>query len=277
MSSIKSRKYNNNSSKYSPTRKYKVSDISDCRQNDSFCNASGVLCDTTVIKLQSFIPANQGNTDEVAGPLILEKISEQYNKLPSYKIIMNIDDVVGGNGSEVDAIETKYNFHSHPEAAYIAHNCELGWPSRDDYITFLDGFFKYDTTFHIIASQEGVYILKINPCAITRLKEFYKLQKDKEKFIDNVDYWADEYINISKIGFKRKNGVKAPKTGQLIKSPREYVQFVNNVICNKIKCKENVLELNVPMFDIEFIDWKNASKKPFVFTVNKNKNGKCNL
>ena len=36
----------------------------------------------------------------------------------------------------VDVIDTRYNFHTHPKEAYINHNCDLGWPSTDDLITF---------------------------------------------------------------------------------------------------------------------------------------------
>jgi len=209
--------------------------------------------------------------------------------LSVYQIDVDSKGVKGGNSKEVDAIATKYNFHSHPEAAYMAHNCELGWPSRDDYITFLDGFFKFTTTFHIIASKEGLYILKINPCAIKKLKEFYAglSQDNQEKFINNVDDWADKFINISKSGLTRAKGKRAP-TGELIKTEAEYIEFVNNTVCNKIKCNDMMdspssLELSMPIFDIGYISWEDASsqqdneKGTFTFTVEKTKSGKCKI
>lgn len=261
-------------------KKYRsTTEIDNCRSNSMSCNGYAIINKENVDKLYSYIPLNDHNKNEVAGPLKLRDTNKSHNGLKLYEIIIDDRNVKGGDNNEVDAVETKYNFHSHPEAAYIAHNCELGWPSRDDYITFLDGFFKSDTTFHIISTKEGIYILKINPCCIKKLKDFYKAlsTEDKEKFIDNVDNWADEFINISKVGLKIKTGVKAPKTGDTIKTPKQYVDFINNVICDKIKLKKDELLCNMPIFDIEYISWKDSTTKPFIFTRLKNTYGKCNM
>jgi len=269
----------NDSGKEHVKKKYRAtSQVPDCRANKSLCTAIGSFSHTACTNLYSFVPIKSGNENEVAGPLVLKKQEKQRGKHPCYEIDVDKKGVKGGNSKEVDAIDSKYNFHSHPEAAYVAHNCELGWPSRDDYITFLDGFFKVDTTFHVIATKEGVYILKINPCAIEKIRAFYKkLGGDKEKFINNVDDWADEFINISKIGLTRANGKPAPKTGETIRTPKEYVNFVNNVSCDEIKCNGKTLKLEMPIFDIEYISWKDTKKSSFIFTVEKSKDGACKI
>ena len=114
----------------------------------------------------------------------------------------------------------------------------MGWPSRDDYTTFLDGF-RHDTTFHIISTVEGIYILNINPCIIEKLKIFYDedlKNEDIDGFVDAVDEWADDNINISKTGLTRRKGLKAPDN-TIVKDEYVYVEFVNNQICDQIKHK----------------------------------------
>jgi hypothetical protein len=259
--------------------KYRAtSNVKDCRSKANMCNSIGSFTPESLKILHSFVPLNDNNKNEVAGPIELLDSGKKhkYHHTTIYKIVVDKTKVQGGNDKEVDAIATKYNFHSHPEAAYIAHDCELGWPSRDDYVTFLDGFFKSDTTFHVITTKEGLYILKINPCCIVKLKEHYKKlsSDDKETFIDDVDNWADEFINISKVGLKISKGKSAPKTGDLIKTPVQYVDFINNVECDKIKTNKTTLDLDMPIFDIEFIDWNGAKNATFMFTRVK-QNGRC--
>ena len=264
-----------------PSLKYRAtSNVKDCRSKANMCNSIGSFTPESLKILHSFVPLNDDNKNEVAGPieLIDSGKKHKYHHTTIYKITVDKSKVQGGNDKEVDAIATKYNFHSHPEAAYVAHDCELGWPSRDDYVTFLDGFFKSDTTFHVITTKEGLYILKINPCCIVKLKDYYKKlsSRDKEKFIDDVDDWADEFINISKVGLKISKGKTAPKTGELIKTPDQYVDFINNVECDKIKTNKNSLDLDMPIFDIEFIDWDDAKNATFMFTRVK-QNGRCTV
>jgi len=253
--------------------------VKDCRSHQLSCNAVAMFTPESLEKLYSFVPLNDSNKNEVAGPLkiVNSGAKHKYQNATIYKVTVDENSIQGGNDKEVDAIPTKYNFHSHPEAAYVAHDCELGWPSRDDYITFLDGFFKSDTTFHVISTKEGLYILKVNPCCIKKLKDYYKKlsSADKETFIDNVDNWADEFINISKVGLKRNKGKAAPKTGEIIKSPDQYVDFINNVVCDKIKTNESSIELDMPLFDIEYMNWNNAKDSTFIFTRLRNNKGKC--
>jgi hypothetical protein len=261
--------------------KYRAtSNVKDCRSKANMCNSIGSFTPESLKILHSFVPLNDNNKNEVAGPIELLDSGKKhkYHHTTIYKIVVDKTKVQGGNDKEVDAIATKYNFHSHPEAAYVAHDCELGWPSRDDYVTFLDGFFKSDTTFHVITTKEGLYILKINPCCIVKLKQYYKNlpARDKETFIDNVDNWADEFINISKVGLKLSKGKTAPKTGELIKTPEQYVDFINNVECDKIKTNKTTLDLDMPIFDIEFIDWNDAKNATFMFTRVK-QNGRCSV
>ena len=35
-----------------------------------------------------------------------------------------------GTSSDVDAVQTKYNFHTHPKQHIMQYNCEMGWPSK---------------------------------------------------------------------------------------------------------------------------------------------------
>ena len=227
-----------------------------CR--DSLCNSYALLHPKTAMFLAKLIPkSDKNNVNEASGNLLVK-----YDTENDVYIIYDDPKIFNkGTSSDVDAVQTKYNFHTHPEAAYHAHNCEMGWPSRDDYTTFLDGFFRHDTTFHIISTVEGIYILNINPCIIEKLKIFYDEDlenKDIDGFVDAVDEWADDNINISKTGLTRRKGLKAPDN-TIVKDEYVYVEFVNNQICDRIKHKGNKkkynLKIGYPLFHIEFREW----------------------
>ena len=248
-----------------------------CRK--SMCNAIAKFDKNMINILKQYIPKHMGYENEVAGPLYLE---HEHNN--TYIVKINKNSVNEGNGKEVDQINSRYNFHSHPEAAYILYNCDIGWPSRDDFVTFLDGFFKDDTLFHLVASVEGIYILKVNPCIQEAIKKYYNTCKSREKFIDEIDQWVEDHINISKQNVKINSGVGktllprkyknyiSDTDDGLIKTPQQYIDFVRNVDCQyigKFKPYESM-----PLFDIEFIEWNQATTTSFVFTQ-PNKNNKC--
>ena len=259
----------------------KIDNMDSCRKN--MCNSYGILPKETLTELHRYIPLEEGYTNEVAGPLYLEKL----NGDNVYAIKVNPEHVNMGDEKEVDKISSHYNFHSHPQAAYINHQCDIGWPSRDDYVTFLDGFFKDNTLFHLVVTVEGIYVLKINPCIQDELIKYYNGLKNnsrKDQFIHDVDNWADDNINISKERVKIASGVpthllprrlrhyKVPEhsSGGLIRTPKQYIDFIRSVECDKIN--KFTLDVPKPLFDVEFISWEDA-KHGKKFTFSKLKQG----
>ena len=208
---------------------------------------------------------------EISGKLIAVKKSD------GYKLVLENDSKLFGKSNlesnEADFIESHYNFHTHPYEAYLHHNCDLGWPSKDDYITYLDGFLNYDVIFHCISTVEGIYIVRIAKDAIIPLKTCYsklKTESSQEKFIDKIDAWVMSNLNIDKINYKKQNGVKPKNSIKSIHSPLDYVNFINNypvkyTLCNK----------QLTLFDIKFIDW-NSLSPDFCFNFYHAKvKGKC--
>ena len=126
--------------------------------------------------------------------------------------------------------------------------------------------------------------MKVNPCIQEAIKKYYNKCKSREKFIDEIDKWVEDHINISKQNVKINSGVGkkllprkyknyiSDTDNGLIKTPQQYIDFVRNVDCQyigKFKPPETM-----PLFDIEFIDWNEATTRSFVFTQ-PNKNNKC--
>ena len=248
-------------------------EINKCRK--STCWASARLSPKATKILKQYVFGN-GIQNESAGRLKLEKEGDS-----SY--IINCDKIIDGDAAEVSQIKTPYNWHSHPLSAYEQHNCDIGWPSRDDFVTFMDGFISYDTSFHLVASKEGVYVLKINPCIIKKLAEFGDKITDKDKFIDKFDQWCDDHINISKQDVQINRGVpkykmpKHQKSGS-IKSIDDYLNFIRRVKCNEINCGKSSLQLKKPPFDIELIPWSVLENGTYAFKFSNKKDiGKCSI
>ena len=77
----------------------------------------------------------QTDKKEISGKLAVYETIDEINKIVfeiNHTFINN-----GGNKEEVDSIESKYNFHTHPKVSYYTTNTDLGWPSVDDYIIFI--------------------------------------------------------------------------------------------------------------------------------------------
>jgi hypothetical protein len=137
-----------------------------------------------------------------------------------YIIDINHKNLKKGQEQETEILHSSYNFHLHPKEAYVDNKVLLGWPSSQDYLTFLLSTFSYGTVFHAVVSLEGVYIISLNNNSI-------ELEKDLKDFIE------DKY-NIDQ-GMKKDN--------------QQYLKRVNN-----IKYKKQ------PIFTVQFLNWKSVDK-----------------
>jgi len=81
------------------------------------------------------------------------------------------------------------SFHTHPKICYEIFNTEIGWPSLDDFTSFLR---EDKMKVLIVASVEGVYIIgKKNKITSEVIKEINKQYKTK---INKKDITIPEYI-----------------------------------------------------------------------------------
>src|SRR3990167_5939316 len=78
---------------------------------------------------------NSISQKELGGELIVNKVTEG-NGQYVYEIGVNKESVKPGVEEEVSVFSTRYNFHSHPEEAYVRHNVDKAWPSLTDYFGY---------------------------------------------------------------------------------------------------------------------------------------------
>lgn len=176
------------------------------------------------IKYLKTMPVS-GTTLNKNGTLSQKEISGEFfiNKMKNsklYNVHINHKNLKNGEEQETEILHSSYNFHLHPKEAYVDNKVLLGWPSSQDYSTFLLSTFFYGTVFHVVVALEGVYIVCLNNQQLT-------LEKDLKDFIE------DKY-NIDQ-GRKKDNYT--------------YLKRVNN-----IKYKKH------PIFIVQFLNWKSIDK-----------------
>lgn len=80
-----------------------------------------------------------------------------------------------------DIVVGTVSFHTHPKICYEIFKVNIGWPSLDDVISFIN---EEKMKIIIVASMEGSYILvkknKIPSVMIKKIKEHYKYSINKK-------------------------------------------------------------------------------------------------
>ena len=206
---------------------------------ESNCETKYALSNSSIeqLKTLSFIEPTKNKDSsmtqkEHAGAMYVSGKNEDVNVLD-----INQNKWIEGKEQGVPIVEALYNFHSHPEEAYITNKVDKAWPSAQDYIGFLLAVLEDNTILHIVVSIEGIYIIS--------LSKYYagnknKLSPDVASFINsNFNYCGKLDNSIS--------------------------WFIKNI--NRVKYKGH------PLFITEFIPWEKATK---AFTIYHCKtNGKC--
>ena len=84
--------------------------------------------------------------------------------------VIGVDEksVQGGQLEGISLRPSRYNFHSHPQDAYLKHSVDVAWPSLKDYMGLLT--LGNRTIFHVVATMEGLYIMSFGPHWVERLK-----------------------------------------------------------------------------------------------------------
>lgn len=155
-------------------------------------------------------------------PKLTLDISDHFNKI--------------GNDDTVDVVYSKYTFHTHPKKTYQKFNVKYAWPSYQDLESFLVLFQMEFTIFHIVATQEGIYTIQINPDFIPFIQT---LTEDQIKEFTKKHY-SVPYPEIGKTSLKNK-----------ATTPQEYISIINQK-----KFKKDL----PPALRINFIDWDKVDK-----------------
>ena len=143
---------------------------------------------------------NKGNISqkELSGALVVKNILN-INGQNIFELTEDPKSVETGMVEEVEAVWSRYNFHTHPKQAYINHNVTNGWPSCQDYIGFID--LRGETIFHTVVTLEGLYIISFS------------------------SYWVDKISQISKKFVIKKYDINHKRKISF----QRYVEIVNNI------------------------------------------------
>lgn len=159
-------------------------------QKDSkSCYLSAKLTDRAVkvLKNASLEKPTKGSQKELTGELVVKDV-ENINHTLVYIIDIDEGSIHSGEDEDVRVSNTRYNFHSHPEEAYIRHSVKKAWPSQTDYL----GYYKLgeNTIFHCVATLEGLYIMSFGSYWNSRLKEISTDFILETYDIDHTEYYT---------------------------------------------------------------------------------------
>lgn len=143
--------------------------------------------------------SDDGSQKELSGELYVGNVIKKGGEF-IYVIEVNESSVESGQEEDVDVLATRYNFHSHPEQAYIRHSVDNAWPSLTDYLGYLK--LGINTVFHCVATLEGVYIMSFGSKWANNLKKVDRNFIMKNYHIDHKEkYTPKSYV-------KKVNGIK---------------------------------------------------------------------
>ena len=206
---------------------------------ESNCETKYVLSNSAIdqLKTLSFSEPTKNKDSsmtqkEHAGAMYVSGTNGDVNVLD-----INQNKWIEGKEQGVPIVEALYNFHSHPEEAYIANKVDKAWPSAQDYIGFLLAVLEDNTILHIVVAIEGIYIIS--------LSKYYAGNKDK--LSPDVASFINSHFNYC---------------GRLDNSIK---WFIKNI--NKVKYKGHVL------FITQFKRWNKATKEFKIYYCKTN--GKC--
>ena len=219
------------------------------------CVAYGTFDKETLQYLYKSI--NDTSSNEISGKLGFEKtileVKEGYDVTNNDIIfVIKMKSKIKGENVEAEQVDSRYNFHTHPVSAYTHYNCDLGWPSRDDYIIIIESFMKRKnpTIFHWLCTKEGIYVLSMPENSV---KTYQKLVG--KECTKRVEEYVEKYLEIDKLNFKKSVGVAKPGFGTITDqySYIDYVHEIQRIHPFKINHKGN--KYNFKLIEIQFFEW----------------------
>lgn len=174
-------------------------------ENEDYCSMTVKLSKKAIAELKKackngHTKNKDGSTSqkELSGELYLKEVVNSKNQI-IYIIDIDERSINSGEEENIHVYPTRYNFHSHPEEAYVRHSVTKAWPSILDYLGYLK--LGKNTIFHCVASLEGVYIMSFT----------------KE--------WASNLGGVSSNFIKNNYDINHRKHY----TPQEYVKHVNSI------------------------------------------------
>lgn len=174
---------------------------------------------------------------ELGGVLIIDNIYINNQQKFIGELVLNTKyNTIIGTERQVNIIEGRYTFHSHPVNS-IDTNLALATPSAKDFAGFLFLALSKNAIFHSVITEEGIYIISLHPKWIT--EEIIKQLKSNPPY-----KIVQENMEWNNIGFiQNKN--KLPK--ELIP---DYLE--------KIQKQQLQIFLGKEIFYVQFLDWQSV-------------------
>ena len=134
----------------------------------NFCKMYAQFTKTAVQSIRQLVPENgkfelvsvKNPSHELTGSFFVKSVKKIKDKTV-FRLDVDISTIESGKEEEVEAVWSRFNFHTHPKKAYENSNVKKGWPSSSDYVGFLD--LQNHTIFHTVVTLEGVYVISISP------------------------------------------------------------------------------------------------------------------
>ena len=165
------------------------------------------------------------NKKEQAGSLVVSKVTEKNNKVV-FELSEDTGSLKMGIEDQVDAVWSRYNFHTHPKTCYITDGVKRGWPSAQDYVGFVE--LNNHTIFHSVVTLEGIYCISYRP-----------------EWINKSDFKIDKKYMLSHYDISHKKQI----------SFEEYITLINAKLYKGL----------TPLFIVKYIKWNQATKPFSIF------------
>lgn len=131
---------------------------------------------------------------ELGGTLRMDRISK-VDRESIFIIDIDPNEIHNGGDEHINISSSRYNFHSHPEKAYIKHSVENGWPSLTDFMGLYD--LGNRTIFHCVATKEGVYVISFGSYWVNHLdKVSTSFIKNNYRISRKKGYSISDFLRI---------------------------------------------------------------------------------
>jgi len=175
------------------------------KRDDAVCSLYAKFNSHALSFLKKLCVKKEGEEGkEIGGKLNVTRIERNRSSYDEYVFIigLNEDHIEQGGSENVDLPSSRYNFHSHPEDAYIKYGVTKAWPSVHDYLAYLKLGNK--TIFHCVSTLEGIYIISFGRYWVNNLNKVDRnFVRDNYKIDQKNKMDIYEYVTfINKLKYK---------------------------------------------------------------------------
>lgn len=171
---------------------------------------------------------------ELGGIMTVDNI-HQIQDTYAWELILDKDyETIIGTEDQVNIVEGRYTFHTHPINTILSRDLVLATPSAKDFSGFLHLALNKNAVFHSVITEEGIYILSLHPMWLT--EQNFELLKKYPPYNEIV-----QGMEWNQMGFIQDKNVR---TGDLVSRYLKKVEEQQQKILN-----------GKPIFTVQFLYW----------------------